>query len=251
MYVQFLANTYKAIATVKNYISGARLWINHHCGDPSSFNTLYVSSVVKFNANKSTHVPAKAPPLTIKHLAIVCRFLDAHPNIPPVFKAALLIGYSCFLRGSNLLSPTVEQWGGPHTLNVSDIISTPSGLLVSINSSKTIKFGNPVHLNVYPVRNTLCCPVAAWHVYLKLCNPSIAGPAFMINPVTPLTARPLINFIRVALEAAGEPMYQLFTLHSLRRGAAQAAQKAGATRTALKYHGTWNSDSGLNAYIQK
>lgn len=249
MYVQYLANTYKAISTVKNYVSGARYWIIHHRGDDSSFASFYVTSVVKYNASKSTHVPFKAPPLTVNHLAIVSKFFDSNPNIPPVFKAALLIGYACFLRSSNLLSPTVQQWGGPHTLSVSDILSVPNGLVVCIRSSKTIRIGKPVLLSVFPVSKTLCCPVAAWHRYLAISRPAVSGPAFMINSVTPLTARPLVNFIRLALQAAGEPLYNRFSLHSIRRGAAQAAQKAGADRLSLKHHGTWASDTGLNAYL--
>lgn len=251
MYVQYLANTYKAIATVKNYISGARFWINHHCGNDISFASFYVTSVVKFNATNSTHVPNKAPPLTVNQIAIVCRFLDFYSSIPVVFKAALLLGYACFLRGSNLLSPTVSQWGGPHTLYVSDIMTVPSGLVVSIRSSKTIRNGKPVRLHVYRVHDSNCCPVQAWHKYLRVSKPSSTGPAFMINHITPLTTRPLINIIRLALQNAGEPMYNSYTLHSLRRGAAQAAQKGGADRHSIKAHGTWSTDSGVNAYLSQ
>lgn len=75
------------------------------------------------------------------------------------------------------------------------------------------------------------------------------GPAFMINSITPLTARPLVNFIRLALQAAGEPLFNRISLHSKRRGAAQAAEKAGADRDALKAHGTWATDTALNAYL--
>lgn len=98
IYIQYLANTYKSMSTVKNYILGARYWINHHLGDDSSFSSFYVSSVIKYNVAKSSHVNVKAPPLTILHLKLVCKFLDVNKSIPPVFKAALLIGYSCFLR---------------------------------------------------------------------------------------------------------------------------------------------------------
>lgn len=199
--------------------------------------------------NNSTHVPQRAPPLTINHLSIVCKFLDYNKIIPPVFKAALLLGYACFLRSSNLLSPTVSEWGGPHTLYVSDVTPAPYGLVVLLRSSKTIKGSAPVCLQVYRISNTQCCPVRTWFNYLNISKPAINGPAFMINAVTPLTPRPLVNFIRLALQAAGEPLYNKFSLHSLRRGAAQAADQAGANRQALKTHGTWATDSALNAYL--
>lgn len=249
MYVQYLANTYKAISTVKNYISGVRHWINDHKGDDSGFASSYVASVIKYNAKKSSHVPSRAPPHTVNHLRVLCRFFDYNINIPPVFKAALLLGYACFLRSSNLLSPTVSEWGGPHTLNVSDVIHAPHGLIVILRSSKTIKNGRPVSLHVYRVPNTSCCPVSAWYNYLSISKPALDGPAFMIIAVTPLTPRPLVSFIRVALQEAGVPLYDKFSLHSIRRGAAQAAQEAGADKQSLKTHGTWATDSALNAYL--
>lgn len=249
MYIQYLANTYKAMSTVKNYVSGARHWINHHKGDDSSFTSFYVSSVIKYNVSKSTHVPAQAPPLTVNHIRFICKFFDVYKNIPPVFKAALLLGYACFLRSSNLLSSTVTEWGGPHTLKVADVIHVPHGLIVSIRSSKTIRNGRPAVLTVFPVPNQQYCPVLAWCNYVRLSRPALNGPAFMINAVTPLTPRPLVSLIRLALQAAGEPMFNTFSLHSLRRGAAQAAQQAGANRQSLKSHGTWATDTALNAYL--
>lgn len=249
MYVQYLANTYKAISTVKNYVSGSRNWINHHKGDDSSFSSSYVAAVMKYNANKSMHIPMRAPPLTINHLRILCKFFDSNTSIPPVFKSALLLGYACFLRSSNLLSPTVAQWGGPHTLNVSDIIPVPYGLVVSLKSSKTIKNGKTVLLHVYRVSDVTYCPVTAWYRYINICKPALHGPAFKINACTPLTARPLVNFIRLALQEAGVPAYNKFSMHSLRRGAAQAARQAGADRQSLKTHGTWATDTALDAYL--
>lgn len=251
MYVQYLANTYKAISTVKNYISGVRFWINHHKGDDSGFSSSYVSSVIKYNAAKSNHVTMRAPPLSLQHLRTICMFFDANKNIAPVFKAALLLGYFCFLRSSNLLSPTVTEWGGPHTLNVSDVIMVPHGIVVIIRSSKTIRNGRPVMLNVYAIPNNACCPVAAWSDYLRSARPANNGPAFMINSVTPLTPRPLVGLIRLALQAAGDPMCNSFTLHSIRRGAAQAAQKAGADRQSLRAHGTRATDSALDVYLSQ
>lgn len=251
MYVQYLVNTYKAMSTVKNYLSGVWYWINHHKGDDSAFSSLYVSSVIKYNINKSNHVTIRAPLLSLQHLRTICMFFNANNTILPVFKAALLLGYFCFLRSSNLLSPTVTQWGGPHTLNVSDVIMVPHGIIVTIRSSKTIKNGRAAMLNVYAIPNNPCCPVAAWSHYIRSSRPVINGPAFMINPVTPLTPRPLVALIRLALQAAGDPMCETFTLHSIRRGAAQAAQKAGADRHSLKAHGTWVTDSALNTYLSQ
>lgn len=250
MYVQFLANTYAAPNTVKNYISGARHWINFHCGNDSAFASLEAQAVLKYNISKSTHVPSQALPLQPIDIVNICAFIDANPAVPLACKPAILIGYFCFLRASNLLSVSLTQWGGPHTLSVSDIISTHSGLLVCIRSTKTLKNQKPVMLTVYPVPHNSCCPVRAWHQYLTRVNPSLHSPAFMIDSVTPLTPRPLVDIMRLALKTAGHKNSDRISMHSLRRGAAQAAKRGGASHAALKAHGTWATDAALNTYLK-
>lgn len=187
MYVQYLANSHKAPSTVKNYLSGARLWIKHHRGSDLSFSATEVIDVLKSNINFSLHVPTQAPALTPHHILIICTFLNSLHSPPPAFKAALLIGYTCFLRSSNLLSPSVTQWGGPHTLRCSDISLAHPGLIVKIRSSKTLRNSQPVILAVAPVPNILTCPVRAWTTYLSAIRPSPSGPAFMLDSLTPLT----------------------------------------------------------------
>lgn len=73
----------------------------------------------------------------------------------------------------------------------------------------------------------------------------------MIDSVTPLTPKVLVGVMRLALEAAGYKDSHKVTMHSLRRGAAQAADAGGASRQALKDHGTWVTDAGLNSYLKK
>lgn len=249
MYVQYLANSHKAPLTIKNYLSGARSWIKHHKGSDNSFSAPEVISVLKRNLLSSSHVPNQAPPLTPSHVLIISSFLDSLISPPLAIKAALLIGYACFLRSSNLLSPTTTQWGGPHTLRCSDISFSPSGLTVRINSSKTIQPSAPVFLAVAPVPNHLTCPVRAWTHYLFSVNPSPSGPAFMLDSQTPLTPKPFVQIIRLALSNASVPNPNSFSIHSLRRGAAQAADAAGAAKDDIKAHGTWASDSGFRSYV--
>lgn len=40
-------------------------------------------------------------------------------------------------------------------------------------------------------------------------------------------------------------------MHSIRRGAAQAAANNGVPEQELKIHGIWKSDKGLHAYVPK
>lgn len=250
MFIQFLANTYAAPSTLKNYVSGARHWIRSHCGNDLAFASHEAHDVLKYNITKSTHVPAQAYPLTPADILNVCCYFDANIAIPLACKPAVLIGYLCFLRASNLLSVSASHWGGPHTLLVSDVLVTPAGLVVSIRSSKTLKNNKPVLIHVYPVIDSICCPVRSWCNYVNNVKPSPAGPAFMIDSYTPLTPKPLVNLMRLALTAAGHKDSDRVSMHSLRRGAAQAAKRGGASNESLKAHGTWATDAALNTYLK-
>lgn len=68
MYTQFLANSYKAPATIKNYLSGARSWIVNHGGIDSAFASYEAHAVLKHNMNKSNHQPVQAFPLKLLHI---------------------------------------------------------------------------------------------------------------------------------------------------------------------------------------
>lgn len=251
MFVQFLANTHKSPSTVKNYISGAQYWLRHHNGDDSAFLSHGASSVLKYNINASKHVPFKAPPLTPLIIYNICQYVDSVISFPPAFKAALLIGYSCFLRASNLLAPSAANPLGNHTLTTMDIAIQPPGLQVCVRSSKTIRDSNPVFLPVCYGSNLSTCPVRTWANYVRDVNPYPSGPAFVIDPFTPLSTKPFVDLLRLALMAIGVTNSNHYSIHSFRRGAAQAADAAGAAKDEIKLHGTWKSDSAFYAYIPK
>lgn len=255
MYVKYFANTHRAPNTVKNYLSGARHWVNFHIGSDSSFAAPEACAIVKSVVDNSRHVPTQAYPLSPADIRIICTYIDSHPETPPAFKPAIFVGYICFLRASNILSPSVLSWGGPHTLHVSDISLFPSGpvpsLNIAIRSTKTRKPSKPFVLNVFAAPDHCVCPVRAWENYVNALNPWPLGPAFLLDNATPLTSQPLVTFIRAALQASGFKHHHRVTLHSLRRGAAQAAQRAGVSLSDIKLQGTWASDSGVRPYLSK
>lgn len=247
-YVQFLANTYKSVTTVKNYVSGAKTWISQHNGNPSAFANSQVQEVVKGVSKKSEHIPSPAFPLTPQHVRVICQFLDKYSVKALPVKAAILIAFTCFLRASNLVTSSISDWDGPHTLKVRDIHVVDSKLNVVINSSKTISPGSPVILEVQSVPDKNMCPVHTWCRYLSIFKPRHSGPAFVLPSGLPLTTKPIVTLMRLALKNHGVPQHNSVSMHSLRRGGTQAAQDMGASDSELKLHGTWRSDKGLKAY---
>lgn len=137
MYSRFLANSYPSPNTIKNYISGAKTWVNLHIGDISAFNAYELNTLVKSYSLKSSHVLSKALPLSVNDIKIICNYVDADSSIPPAVKPATLFAYSAMLRVSNILSPSLLSWGGPHTLQATDIIPVKDSLRLVIRSTKT------------------------------------------------------------------------------------------------------------------
>lgn len=249
MYARFLANSYTSPVTYKNYMSGARSWVREHGGNHNLFESVLVNTVVKGTQVVSNHVPSPAPPITQHELRLITTYIHLANPQPINIKAAILLGFACMLRSSNLLSPTITAWNGPHTLQMADIIRVPSGLNVIIKSSKTLSNKNPVTLQVALSSSPLLCPVRAWDSYVLHFKPPVCGPAFILPSGLPLTARPVVNVIRAALKAAGYNNYKSFSIHSLRRGAAHVAAHAGASIQDIKSQGTWASDAGLSFYL--
>lgn len=249
MYARFLANSFTSPTTCKNYMSGAKSWVRDHGGPISSFESYHVATVIKGIQTSSTHVPSPAPPILQKELHVIVSYIDRYfPHLLNV-KAAVLLGFCCMLRSSNLLAPTVAAWAGPHTLYMSDVSRVHSGLRVAIRSSKTFKNKPPVILDVCEAPGSILCPVSAWVRYVRVFKPPISGVAFRQPSGSPLTARPVVDLIRQALQFSGYPNYNQFSLHSLRRGAAHTAALLGVPNEHIKVQGTWTSDAGLNYYL--
>lgn len=249
MFAQYLGNSFASPASVKNYFYGAKLWVFQHGGNTQSFLSSLVAEVIKGIEKFSQHIPAPAFPITVIELKIICQFFDQFsiPMFP--YKAALLIGFACFLRASNLLPMSLNSWHGSHALLARDVILVPHGLLVVIRSTKTVSNKKSFSLQVFEAPGSPLCPVKAWKNYRSHFSPSPNGPAFIVNAGVPLTPAPLVKLIRLALSSAGYQQLHRFSLHSLRRGAAQLAAELGASKTDLKNHGSWASDSGLKSYV--
>ena len=94
------------------------------------------------------------------------------------------------------------------------------------------------------------CPVSAWVKYSRHQKGLPSDPAFMTPGGTPLTPKVMTEVLRQGLHQAGHPHAQSLTLHGMRRGAAQACIKNGASLQSVKDLGTWLSDA-VYAYVPK
>lgn len=216
MYTRFLGNSFSAASTIKNYLSGAKTWVDHHLGDSRAFSAPQLADVLKRVAATSNHVTNRADALTAYDVQLICSLLDARPSVPLAVKSCILIAYASFLRASNLTSPTMSVWGGPHTLRACDVLDFDDGLYLVVRSTKTLAGSKPTFIYVAPATSPALCPVRTWRLYKRLTNPLPLGPAFIYSGSTPLTPRPLVALMRLALGSVGHPSAERVTMHSLR-----------------------------------
>lgn len=59
--------------------------------------------------------------------------------------------------------------------------------------------------------------ISLLHIYKAKCSPCPIGPAFIVNDHIPLTSKPIVNVLKLALDDRMQPGQSL-SMHSLRRG---------------------------------
>lgn len=247
MYVQWLSNSHSSPATIKNYLSGAKNWVLEHKGSISSFLSHEVGKMLKSVTKHSQHIVRRAAPIFPEHLAIICSYCDFNLSVPLAVKPCILLGHALFLRASNLVSPSMDVWGGPHTLRVNDVQVFPTKLVVRISSTKTQT--SPVLITVPESHHLSVCPVQAWKYYTAVVSPSRFGPAFIVPPGRSLTAKQVVLSMRQALMFDATIDASKVSMHSLRRGAAQSAALSGSSTAEIMTAGAWASEAGLKPYL--
>lgn len=247
MFYQYLANKLKSISSVQNYISGARAWVLEHGGDILAFSGHEHSTMIKALAKDSTHKVKRAFPLTLTHISAIVAYLDSARNVPLCVKPCILIGFLCYLRSSNLVSPNFMLWGGQHTLLSKHILDKGNSLSVTVPSTKTRVA--PYMVIIPALADSSICPVLAWRRYVHCVNPPPSAPAFLLNPATSLTSALVVRLMRDALSNFQDADLAAISMHSLRRGAAQQAENIGVPLQQIMDRGGWASRSGIKPYL--
>ena len=248
LYIQLLANSFKSVATVKNYLSGAKTFLTQQAAPTYLFSSPVISNLFKGLQRLSNHIPTPAPAIDLVSLKRACTLLLGLGGDALTARAAMLMGFATFLRQSNLLPHSATAWHSPHTLRRRDIYEQDGYLRVTVNSSKTIT--DPLARVAIPVAPSLTehCPVMAWRQYVRRTPLDPDAPAFMFSPHVPVTPQRLTSYLRAALAAVGFQQAHKVTVHSLRRSGAQECARRGASQQQLMQHGTWTS-LAINNYV--
>ncbi|GGQ11266.1 integrase [Streptosporangium pseudovulgare] len=171
--------------------------------------------------------------------------------------AALLLGYSCAARVSELVA-----------LDIADVRETPEGLLVNIYRRKIKKFTEvavpygrvPATCPVRAVRDLVAAMAEAGRTagpllvridrHGRIAPPMTRGGRTIGDPQGRMTAEACGEIVGRIASAAG--LDGRWTGHSLRRGFATAARRNGAALERIGRHGGWaDGSTALLGYLEE
>ena len=146
-----------------------------------------------------------ALPLTPENVKDIGDLLDLTDQEDLRFWCALLLSFRCLLRVGHVVESV-------HTLHVRDIIWTPTGMDVIINSSKTVQYRE--HKEIIPVvrASSSLCPIMPLKVFLSMSRRQPSSTLFG------LTYAKYSTRLKAACSSLG--LVGKYSTHSVRRGAA-------------------------------
>ncbi|MGN7738600.1 site-specific integrase [Pseudomonas sp. 22526] len=187
----------------------------------------------------------KAKALLLEDLELIVAHLNTLEGLAALRDSALLqVGYFGAFRRSELVTLEVQylQW-------------EREGLRITLPRSKTDQEGEGLDKAI-PFGDSICCPAKALRCWLDTAQIE-QGPLFRrISRWGRVGEMALhegsVNTILAArAQAAGLSYVPEMSSHSLRRGLATSAHRAGADFLEIKRQGGWRHDSTVHGYIEE
>lgn len=187
----------------------------------------------------------KAKALPVEDLETIVTHLASLDTLKTKRDNALLqIGFFGGYRRSELVS-----------LAVSHIAWEPDGIVMTLQRSKTDQEGVGI-IKAIPYGDGPCCPATALRTWLGAAG-IVSGPLF--RPISKwnevgaaaLHAGSVNTILEACAKMVGLDYVPHLSSHSLRRGMATSAHRAGADPRAIKRQGGWRHDGTVQGYIEE
>ncbi|MDY7574609.1 site-specific integrase [Actimicrobium sp. CCI2.3] len=218
---------------------------HRHQGFPDAASTPTVRKTLTGIGRLHGKPKQKAKALSLEGLERIVTHLASLPSLTARRDSALLqLGFFGGYRRSELVS-----------LRVEDLAWETEGLVITLARSKTDQQGEGI-IKAIPFGEELCCPVSALRDWLTRAGIT-TGPLF--RPVSKwqtlgagaLHAGSVNTILAQCATLAGLAAGHEFSSHSLRRGMATSAHRAGADFQDIKRQGGWLHDGTVQGYIEE
>ena len=156
-----------------------------------------------------------------------------------------LMGFFSFLRLSNLVPHTQQQFSPLKHLTPQDIFFKQDSAIILLKWSKTLQFNNQIKLLHIPFLKNALCPVVALKNVLKIVPHTKNSPLFQTKctsgawvPLSDKEKRANLKNIMLKLNLPPSRV----TFHSFRRSGTTFAFHNNVPLQASKSQGTWTSE---------
>jgi integrase len=187
----------------------------------------------------------KAKALLLEDLGRIVAYLSALAGLAALRDSALLqVGYFGAFRRSELVA-----------LDVRYLHWEREGLRITLPRSKTDQEGHGLDKAI-PYGDSICCPGKALRSWLDAAQIE-QGPLFRrisrwgVVGDTALNVGGVNAILTARAKEAGLPHTPAMSSHSLRRGLATSAHRAGAGFLEIKRQGGWRHDGTVQGYIEE
>lgn len=187
----------------------------------------------------------KAKALPLEDLELIVSRLAALGSVKALRDSALLqLGFFGGFRRSELAGLMLE-----------DVSWEPQGMVITLPRSKTDQLGEGI-VKAIPFGDGVCCPATALRAWLAAAYIRTGPLLRTVNQWGHVGAKGLhassINTILASCARLAELDYvPELSSHSLRRGMATSAHRAGADFQAIKRQGGWRHDGTVHGYIEE
>ena len=245
---QHLAQTFKSPDSVGNYLSAVRTFMalmGFPIPNPQEKRMqMFIQGLKRY----MDHEVKQAAPITPELLLKISRVVDYTSQTDMVAWVATLIGFTMFLRKSNLVPDAMDDFNPDMQFRRQDLnVTGPfSVMMAEITWAKNLQFKQKIlRLPILPVDIKAICPVL-WVHYMMQKVPALPhDPAFTVwvgNEKQALSANQLVARLRKWLKLVKEKEEE-YSLHSLRRGGATFAHQCNIEAEMIKRLGNWASDA--------
>ncbi len=187
----------------------------------------------------------KAKALPVEDLQAIVRCIAQNQSLKAIRDNALLqLGFFGGFRRSELVR-----------LTVNDLVWASQGLTITLVRSKTDQQGQGI-TKAIPYGKGLCCPVTALRRWLAAADITDGAVFRAINQWEQVSSKALhassVNTVLSYWAQQAKLLYvPALSSHSLRRGMATSAYRAGADIRQIKKQGGWRHDGTVQGYIEE
>ena len=242
LYAQFLSRSFKAVASIRNYLSGIRTVHLMSGFQLEDVNKYLINISLRGIARLKKHTVRQAEPITPELLYRMYFVLNMENNDDVVFWCLFLFAFFLVARKSNLVPTTKGDIINNRCLFRRDVTKCDDNLVVVMNWSKVIQFGErQLKTPLLRLPGSILCPVRAYEKMIKTIKASLDDPLFLFSNKKPVTYYYFQKKLRSVIESLGLDS-SIYSSHSFRRGFATFAFRQQVSADEIQILGDWRSD---------